>query len=155
MKKFFLKLFIFFCFAIVVDFAFGKSMASLQKTGKGGTTYRDNYIMNECKEEILIMGSSRASHHYISKIMSDSLKTSVYNAGRDGNGIILNYGFLLEILKRYKPNTIIYELTPRFDWIQGDNDRYLPHLRNVYNSPEIKDLFNDVNPTEKYKMLSK
>lgn len=104
--------------------------------------------------DIVIMGSSRASHHYVSNLLSDSLKCSVYNAGTDGEGIIMNYGVLLEITQRYNPKIIIYELTPSFDWVLGDNERYLPRLRHAYNIDGIDSIFWRVNPNERIKMMS-
>lgn len=154
MRKFICKLLLLALIVWGADYVVGKSFSNLYTHSIGGTTQRDNYINYECKEDILIMGSSRASHHYVSKLISDSIGMPVYNAGRDGNGIILNYGFLSNVLKRYAPKIIVYDLTADFDWKPGDNDRFLPHLRHYYSSDEIKMLFDDVNKTEKYKMLS-
>lgn len=155
MKSFIIKLFIFSVLTILLDYSIGIASNYLQNNSKGGTTGKDNYIKNTLNEDIVIMGSSRAQHHYIPEIISDSLNKSVYNAGMDGKGIILNYGLLLEVLKRHKPETIIYELTPSFDWRNGDNTRYLPHLRLAYELSGIDSIFWDVDYTERFKMLSR
>lgn len=154
MKNFIIKLFAFIIILVFADRSFGMFFSILQSKNKEGTIGRDNYIKNECDGDLIIIGSSRASHHYISNILVDSLKVSVYNAGRDGNGILLSYGLLLEMLNHHTPKYIVYDFTPKFDWHKGDNARYLPHLRNSYNNIAIKQLFEDVDANEKYKMVS-
>jgi hypothetical protein len=77
-----------------------------------------------------------------------------YNAGIDGNGIILNFGFLKMILQRYTPKLIIYDVT-NFDMYQDENTKYLANLRAYYDKPGISKIFNDVDATERWKMLSK
>lgn len=154
MKKFIFKILLFFAICMVLDVFVGFASSSLHKSSKGGLTQKDEYIKNKMDADIVIMGSSRASHHYVSNLMADSLKCSVYNAGMDGKGIIMNYGVLLEITRRYTPKTIIYELTPDFDYMKGDNQQYLTHLRHSYDIKGVDSIFWNVNPNERIKMLS-
>lgn len=67
----------------------------------------DNFISDEVDANILIFGSSRAAHHYVPSILSDSLDMSCYNCGMDGNGIIYGYGKLKTITARYYPKIVI------------------------------------------------
>ena len=145
---------LFFLICAVLDVAVGYAATALQKSSKGGLTHKDEFIKTEMNADIVVMGSSRASHHYVSNLIADSLGCSVYNAGMDGKGIIMNYGVLLEITKRYNPKTIIYELTPEFDWVKGDNEKYLAHLRHAYDITGIDSIFWEVNLNERIKMLS-
>lgn len=154
MKNFLLKLLIFFLICAALDVAVGYASTSLQRSSKGGLTHKDEFIKNIMNADVVIMGSSRASHHYVSNLLADSLGCSVYNAGMDGKGIIMNYGVLLEITRRYDPKTIIYELTPSFDWEMGDNEKYLAHLRHAYGITGIDSIFWNVNLNERIKMLS-
>lgn len=154
MRRFLIKILVFFAIAFIADFAVGKIVVNLQAKSKGGTTQKDYFIQNTLESDVIIMGSSRASHHLIPKQIEDSFKMTVYNAGMDGKGIILNYGLLIEITRRYKPRAIIYEITPWYDYIEGDNDQYLPHLRCAYNITGVDSIFWKVNPSERYKMKS-
>lgn len=154
MKKFILKTLLFFAICVVLDTCVGFASSTLQKSSKGGLTQKDEFIKNKMHADIVIMGSSRASHHYVSNLMADSLGCSVYNAGMDGKGIIMNYGVFLEITRRYTPKTIIYELTPDFDYLKGDNEQYLTHLRHSYDIKGVDSIFWNVNPNERIKMLS-
>ena len=50
---------------------------------------------------------------------------------------------------------ILYEITPSFDLLdEKDNHKFLGRLKQRYDRPGIKSIFYDVDPTERYKMLS-
>lgn len=106
------------------------------------------------KKDIIVMGSSRAIHHYNPAMIVDSLGLSCYNCGQDGNGIVFNYGQWLLIKERYQPKFIIYDVNPKYDCLQGDNHRYLGWLKLYYEREGISDIFQEVDETEKIKMLS-
>ncbi len=158
MKKYIAKILLFFIIVTLIDVVFGKGCDYLYKNSKGGDTYKINYAISEGSADVLIMGSSRASHHYVPQILSDSLNMSVYNLGIDGSGVILADGFYRLIAERYKPKYIIYELTPSFDIYQysGDvnNTRYLSQLKPYYKEKCLSGIFEDVNPGEKLKLRS-
>lgn len=155
MKKFVLKTGIFIFLIIIADFSIGKAFAYLTANARGGFTYRDNYICDSLRTDILLSGSSRCVRHYDPKIISDTLGVSCYNSGQMGNGIILNYGRLLMIKERQQPKLVIYDLHPSFDMLKGeDNHRYLTWLKGHYDRAGIADIFCSVDETEKYKMLS-
>ncbi len=155
MKKFLIKIGIFFSFVLIFDVLSGKVFSILVDHAKGGDNKRNNYICNEVKEDILIFGSSRAIHHYNPIIISDSLKMSCYNCGQDGNGAILNYGRYQLICQRYHPKFLIYDVIAEFDLLAGeDNHKYLGWLRAYYDRKGIPEVFESVDNTEKYKMMS-
>lgn len=106
-------------------------------------------------EEILIMGSSRALHHYNPTIIEDSLQMTCYNCGRGGMGIIFSYGIYQLFKNRYTPKLIIYDVYDNFDLInEGNNEKYLDWLRYFYDRPEIVPIFSDIDKSEKYKMAA-
>lgn len=143
----------FFVIIVVLDFTFGKICDYLRDHAKGGFSGNVHYICEECNEEIIMMGSSRMRHHYVPQVFEDSLGITCYNAGIDGNGIILNFGFLEMILQRYTPKMIIYDVS-RFDIFQDDNTKYLGSLRPYYHKNGISEIFKDVDESERWKMLS-
>ena len=154
MKRFFLKLGLFFALILVADIALGGALGYLANHAKGGFTQRDAYICNRLETDFLLMGSSRCVRHYNPQIITDSLGLSCYNTGQMGNGIILNYGRLRMIDERKKPKVVIYDIVPDFDIFVGDdNHRYLTWLKQHYERNGIADIFESVDPTEKYKMI--
>lgn len=144
MKKFLLKVLLFFACVVVMDFAFGLFFSFLRTHAKGGSTANCEYIANRATDDIIILGSSRASHHYVPQIIEDSLSMSCYNCGEEGNGVVLAYGRLKMLTDRYKPKLVIYEITPGYDYGTNEpNNKYLGYLRAYYNKDGISELFND------------
>lgn len=142
MKKFVLKVSLFFACIVVMDLTFGQFFSFLRVHAKGGSTANCEYIANKANEDIIILGSSRATHHYDPQIIEDSLGMSCYNCGEEGNGIVLAYGRFKLLTSRYKPKLIVYEMTPRFDYGTGDpNNKYLGYLRPYYHKNGIKEIF--------------
>lgn len=155
MKKFLFGTVSFLLIAVIIDIACGQIFAYFVNHAKGGDNGRNNYICNKVEEDILVFGSSRAIHHYNPIILSDSLGMSCYNCGQDGNGIILNYGRMQLIWQRYRPKIVIYDVIPGFDLLSGeDNHKYLGWLKAYCDKPGIPEIFQSVDATEKYKMLS-
>lgn len=155
MKKFIFKVCLFFFIVVVIDIAFGFAMGEVSKRIDIGGAGRDNYICDKVTDEILIFGSSRAEHHYNAQMLTDSLGVPCYNCGEGGCGILLAYGRLLMLLERYTPKTIIYEVTPGFDFHDGkDNHKYLYRLKQHYDRAGVDSIFWSVDPTERYKMIS-
>ena len=152
MKSFIIKILVFAVLLLAVDISIGKVFAILQERAPYGNWQRFRYINDEMKDEILIMGSSRASHHYVPKIIEDSLGMSCYNCGVDGNGIIMFGGNFQMFSSRYSPKMIIYDLS-RFDTAEDDHSKYLGWLRAYYDRDCISKMFDEVDEMEKYKMM--
>lgn len=96
-----------------IDICTGKAMGSLLlKVDKLCETGRLYYSLNEVEAPILVIGSSRAHHHYVPKILTDSLGLEAYNLGSDGCFFKYNCCEINSILDRYLPQMIIWELSP-------------------------------------------
>lgn len=108
---------------LAIDWLFGvlsyKLLASMPAAPN--EVARMNYQVTQCESECLILGSSRASHHYAPLIIQDSLGLSTYNAGRNGHGISYADGVLRAIINRKKPKLIVLECSDgefRPDWTE-------------------------------------
>lgn len=113
-----------------------------------GESGRLKYIHDQLKADHLIMGSSRALHHYNPQYL-----TPYYNIGEDRMGIIFNYGRLQLVEERNKVKSIIYDVEPDYDLLEDDNTTYLGNLRPYYWRDHISSIFHDVDATERFKML--
>ena len=155
MKRFVVRVILFFVLLGVVDVLGGYALGYLANHTRGGFTQRDAYICDSLETDILLMGSSRCVRHYNPQIITDSLGMSCYNSGQMGNGVILNYGRLKMVCERKKPQVVIYDIEPSFDLMEGeDNHRYLTWLKQHYDRSGISDIFERIDKTEKYKMKS-
>lgn len=153
MKKFMIKLATFAMLMVAVDFTFGCVFTYLQNRAPYGNWQRLRYINCEMQDEVLIMGSSRASHHYVPQIIEDSLGMSCYNCGVDGNGIVMFLGNIKMFTERYTPKIIIYDVSG-FDTKPDDHTTYLGWQKAYYDHPGVKEIFLDVDRKEQYKMYS-
>lgn len=154
MKSFIIKIITFLALVVLFDYIFGITMSYVVNHINVGGQGRDNHICNKAIEDILVFGSSRAVHHYNSSMMEESLGMSCYNCGEDGNGIVLSYGRLLMAKERHQPQIIIHDVTADFDLFKNDNHKYLGWLKARYDRPGISDIFELIDKTERYKMLS-
>ena len=155
MRKFIFRILLFLAFMFVIDRMVGTVLNYLSQHPKGGMTYHRNYLTNYTSEDVLVLGSSRARYHYDPKVVTDMTGLSCFNCGEDGNGILLFYAWWKLITQHYQPQLAIYEVTPQYDILAGDNYKFLWRLRRVYDDQEeIKTLFDDVDSNEKWKMFS-
>lgn len=154
MKKFLINITFFFAIVAVVDFSLGKVFHYLQAHA-GGRTGAEYYVCEKATEDVIIMGSSRASHHYVPEIISEKLGMSCFNGGQDGNGIILQYGRWKMMSERYTPKLVIYDVTPDFDLFENDNIRYIDRLKPYCYDTEVRDYVCSLYPEEKMKLISR
>ena len=155
MKKIILKLIVFFALCVGIDQLVGLTFGMMREHARGGKTLHEKYISNTMQEELIIMGSSRAVHHYVPSTLSDSLGISAYNIGSDGTGIIYNYAKLQTFRHRYQPKVILLEFTPSFDLLKGESYLYdQQQIRSYYDFASVRPVLWHVDPMEKYKMRS-
>ena len=158
MKRFLIKFLVFFSIIALIDCAVGVSGKYLQGHAIGGDTRRFDDIVKRESHDILILGSSRAHHHYDTPFLSDTLGLDVFNAGFDGNGVVLAYGILKMAINHYKPKLVLIDIEPAFDLdvYAADNNhtRYLSYLKAYYDEPGISEIFQDVSMEEWYKVHS-
>ena len=103
LKNFLVKAATLLFFLIATDQAVGFFLRQLYSKQKVGDYSRATYTIDSVQTNALVFGSSRASHHYVTSIFEDKLKTKFYNAGRDGCGLFYNYAAFKSVIKRYTP----------------------------------------------------
>lgn len=158
MKKFIIHILLFFIIVIAIDFIIGLTGDYLISHVKYGDAKRTNDLLMVDKHDVVILGSSRARHHYDTPFLSDTLGLDVYNAGFDGNGVILAYGLLELMLERYQPKLIVFDVEPAFDIIEYKDDnnhnRYITRLKPYYKNETVGDIIKSVSHEEWYKVHS-
>ena len=126
MKHFVIKTLLFLVIVAAADFLFGWMMDGVLRGTMKGDWGRNNYIFSGVRSDVIILGSSRAIHHYDPQILSDTLGLTCYNCGEDGMGILLMYARYRAIRERYVPRLVIYEVLPEYDLQEeSDNLKYL------------------------------
>lgn len=142
---------------ILLDLAVGFLCGFLRSHAKGGVTQHNYYIAEECMDDIIILGSSRAKFHYIPSIITDSLGMSCYNCGEGGDGAILAFARLGMLTERYTPKLVIYEVSPVYDYIAGvdDGTRHSFYLKPYYYKESAHKMIDNFStPKNRLMMLS-
>ena len=155
MKQFLVKISTFAIPLILLSYPLDKFISkSIVKSHK----YPDNYnTWNDIYEgkaysDILIFGSSRATHHYDPMLMEDNLNQTVYNLGINGHGFWLQHLKYLEYLKHNKkPKTIIinvgwFSLEKRSDLYQYN--QFLPYMlfnKNIWKYTHTYEGFTNLD----------
>lgn len=106
---------------IFLDRAVGKVLEKMFYKQTHGDDYVSIQLFDSIKSDILVFGSSRASHHYVSDSIEKYSVKTVYNGGRDNMGIHYIYASLKVVLDRYHPNEIILDLIPH-NFLKGNQD---------------------------------
>ena len=149
------KLLILIVILIISDFIAGKALSYLYFKQSSGTKFRTTYTLDSTNAEVLILGSSRASHHYDTQLLSDSLGLSVYNAGRDGTNIIYSNAIIRSVLKRYHPKLVILDINSSEFYNVPTRDENLVSLLPYYSlHPELETFIKSRSELEYIKLLS-
>jgi hypothetical protein len=111
-KKFLKNLCILCTIIFLLDRSLGFVMQYFYEKQTQGETAITTYAIEKAKEDIIIFGSSRASHHYDCRIFRDSLGLSAFNTGKDGMSIIYASTILPLIIERHKPKLIFLDVNP-------------------------------------------
>jgi hypothetical protein len=153
--KGFFRFLIFVLLVGLFDFACGKILQFLYYKQKSGYEYRTSYAIDSTNAPGLIFGSSRASHHYVTNILTDSFGMAFYNVGRDGQSIIYDYTILQSILKRYTPKLILLDYQDEeLLYFVDSYERLSSLLPYAKTHPEINKVIQMRSGYEKLKMIS-
>lgn len=117
------------------------------------------YETTDISEDVILMGSSRCEHHYVSSILADSLGCTVYNCGWANSRIYSYYYLLHQILRVHTPRLICLEVKTS-DWLCEDENgngrmfvvyHYAPFFGRV---DEADELFRDLGDYALFKLSS-
>lgn len=155
MKRYITYIIIFFCAVFFVDRAIGIVCDYLYSHAKGGDSKHTYDVFNNVTADIIILGSSRAIHHYVPSIIEDSTGLSCYNCAYDNQGIINMYGRYKMVAKRKKPQYVICEILPSLDIYKDVDDiKYLNSFKPFRDNPELAEIIKDYSPIEYFKTNS-
>lgn len=111
------------------------------------------YVMTQCEEDVLILGSSVALNGIVPTVVTDSIGMSCYNGSANGQVLPFFETMLECIFQRYTPKTIIFGLRPNETTTTGIGDRYnllVPYYGKGY---EILDRYLESSSVEEKYLL--
>ena len=131
-----LKVIVFVLLLFLVDRGIGSVFVAMKdhglKINSENMWLKTAFVVEKVDAEVLIIGSSKASHHYVPAIIADSLQMTVYNCGQDGCFFLYQNCIINMVLDRYKPQMIFWDLQSEC-FSRGDNMQEYQNLR--YLSP--------------------
>ena len=117
MKKLLIHIAIVICLFFVIDRALGLGLKFLYNQSNATDEYKISYSNETVQDPLLFFGSSRCMHHYVPAIFEKELGIKCFNTADWGiKNIYYHYGLLGNILTRYTPKTIVFEIHP-CDWL--------------------------------------
>ena len=140
----------------VVDMVVGKVMdwmlPQISNQGDTGKTYFSLYDVNT---PIVIVGSSRASHHYVTQMIEEATGFPAWNIGRNGCYFSYNCCVINTIIERYSPKLIIWENDMNF--LFEDSSDPLESLFPYYDKNEYitKVIDENLPSTESFSLHSR
>jgi hypothetical protein len=154
-KRFLVNLLVFLGLLFAFDKALGFMLQQLYFKQLAGEYYRATYSIDSTKADLLIFGSSRASHHYVPEVFEENLHMSTYNTGRDGNYLLYNYAVIKSVTERFNPKMIILDVNPiALFYRKDDYDRLSSLLPYYHSHPEIRDIVARRSKYERFKLYS-
>lgn len=131
MKKFIITLLASLALLFVLDRAVGAWLRHIYDTTTHGEVGRIHMVMDSVDAPAIVLGSSRALHHYVPDVMEDSLGMAFYNCGFEAMGIATNYPLLRGMTQRYMPEVILYDATYHYDVEEGAYTRNISKVRRM------------------------
>jgi len=139
----------------ILDQIIGAYLRHLYFNQKAGDFFRTTYAIDSTQAPLLIIGSSRASHHFVPEVLDSILEITSYNSGRDDFELLHNLAVFRAATKRYQPRLLILELSPKEIYNNRESyDKLSSLLPYFQGHPEIRDIIKMRSPSESLKLLS-
>ena len=152
---FILKITIILVSLFLLDRGLGSILQHYYFRIRHGEQGRTTYAIDSCTAETIILGSSRAAHHYVTPVISNILGRSCYNAGKDKQRLIYCLAMLKMIYSRYSPGEIILDMNPgALETTENGLDELSVLLPYYSTHPEIRSILYQRNRFEWIKLKS-
>lgn len=140
---------------LVADRIIGYGLEQLFYKQTHGDDYTTLYALDKATDDVLIFGTSRASHHYNAAIVSQQTGMTCFNAGRDEMEIPYTEALLQVINKRHQPKLVILDIGPIE--LAGDKqivyERIAASLMPFYNKyPMLQGTISKAGAMEMFKI---
>ncbi len=148
---------------VVVDLIVGKvGELALKKMPDFAFTQvsKDNFRLNRVETDIVIIGSSRCTRHYVSSMLRDSINAyvggqySIFNCGVDGRTVNTNSCAAESIMDRYTPKLLIFDVSDA-EFAAGPRMEEMESSALNYNDNKfVREYINDFGFKERVKIFS-
>lgn len=152
--RLFLKLLMIAAIVLICDQGIGRVLKFFYFRSRTGFDAQITYCIDSTRADILIFGSSRATHSYVPEVFEEKLPVTCYNVGRDGSFILYNYALFKAITSRYSPKLIIFDIRPEdISYSATEYERLSLLLPYYQTHPEIRSTVDLGGPLIKIKHM--
>lgn len=113
MKKVFVLFVVFVGCLTCIDIAFGILMKPIllsePDAGNNHSNFKQSLFNKDA--DVVILGASKANHHYIPDTLASHLNMTVLNTGLDGDNIVTSYVQFKAVAQRHVPHMVIIDLS--------------------------------------------
>ena len=116
------------------------------------------FTVEKVDADVVVIGSSKASHHYVPQMLEDSLGMTAYNCGQDGCFFLYQNCIINMILDRYTPKMILWDIQPGSFVGEGHSNEYqnIRYLSPYYPANTwAENYINSESPKMRYRMMSR
>ena len=116
------------------------------------------FTVEKVDADVVVIGSSKASHHYVPQMLEDSLGMTAYNCGQDGCFFLYQNCIINMILDRYTPKMILWDIQPGSFVGEGHSNEYqnIRYLSPYYPANTWAESYiNSESPKMRYRMMSR
>lgn len=147
---------------VVVDLVVGKAGEyALKKMPDFTLTQisKDNFRLNRVHTDIVLVGSSRCTHHYVATMLRDSInaylgeKCSFFNCGVDGRTVNSNSCAAESIMNRYTPQLLIFDVSDS-EFSDVRSEEMESSAVNYGDNAFVREYIDDMGVKERVKMAS-
>ncbi len=139
---------------ILADRMVGWVMHSAIQRQRNGVYYEFKYKVTQAKAAIVVLGSSRANHHYNVNLIEEATHEKAMNYGQDGTSVFTHYILLKTLLHWHKPKLVVLDIKPG-DFGGTQNFNEVAPLYPIIDEVAMDgDDLNMVSPFEKIKLYS-
>ena len=140
MRKLIFTLIAIFAALFVGDRLVGKAMWWVIQHSKDITAPKLKYLAGETDDDLIFIGTSRCNHHYVTRILEDSLGMTAYNGGINASeNIYAQYSILNILLKHHTPKAIVLDLMDSYYSVQHDPFKALSFFAPYVGNNEATD----------------
>ncbi len=156
-RKFTIRLVVFLFIIFAFDLMMGNVLEFLFFKQKTGPNYQIIESITTNSADLVVLGNSRAQHHYNPKIISNKTGFSCVNSGLNGGyGIYLPAFQIEEMANHYSPKLIIVEVDPNgLGYWKGNYDRLSVLMPFIDRYPKAYDYIMLRDNYQKIKLFSK
>ena len=119
-----------------VGYTFVKMMDLGLKSNSENMWLKTPFTVEKVNADVVVIGSSKATHNYVPQILEEELGMTTYNCGQDGCFFLYQNCIVNVILDRYCPKQIVWDIQPE-SFVSKDKSSQYQNIR--YLSPYYHD----------------